>query len=269
MKQVAGKTILITGAANGVGQSLAQQLAAMGCNLALIDLDERALLETEKLLTGKGIKTSIHVADISKIADWEKTLNNFSAVHNDLHILINNAGVSVEAPLIESKVADIDWIIDINLKGAIYATKFFLPYLMKAGEAQIVNVSSAAGLSGFPNKTLYCASKFGLKGFSESLRAELYATNIGVSCVHPGPLATDMLSRSRIYDKAKAEKMRTYLSAKGNPPDEVAAAIIKGIRKNKAEILVSSESSTVWWKKRLIPNLFVDLIGKYQNKLPA
>jgi short-subunit dehydrogenase len=164
---------------------------------------------------------------------------------------------------------DIDWVLDINLKAAVHVTRAFLPTLLKSGEAAVMNVSSAAGLSGFPNKTLYCAAKFGLKGFTESLSTELCGSKVHVGCVHPGPVATDMLSRSRIYDPARAEKMRRYLSREGDSPEKVASAILDGIHRKKLEVLVSSQTRMVWWMKRFLPNLFVKCTGRFRDRLPS
>ena len=186
-----------------------------------------------------------------------------------LDVLLNNAAVSVESPLASCPAPDIDWVLDLNLKAAVHVTRAFLPALFKSAEAAIMSVSSVAGLSGFPNKTLYCAAKAGLKGFTESLATELWGSNVHVGCVYPGPIATDMLSRSRIYDPGKAEKMRRYLAEKGDSSEKVAAAILDGIRNKKLEVLVSREARIVWWMKRVFPNLFVKLIARFRDRLPG
>lgn len=270
MKDFSQKTALITGAANGVGRALAQALVKQGCQgLALVDIDSVALQKRAEELGSFPLKISTHVCDISDKNEWEKIYREVSALHEHLHILIHNAAVSIDGPLTESSPEDIDWLIDINLKGTMYGTRVFLPLLMREQQSHIVLVSSAAGLTGFPNKTLYCASKAGIKGFAEALMAELYNTSIHVSVVHPGPIKTNMLSRSRIKDQAKKEKMNAYLQSKGDSPEYVAKMIVNGILKDKFEILISSETKMLWWMKRFIPNLFVKMIGKYQDRLPA
>lgn len=263
------KTALITGAANGVGFALAAQLSEKGANVALVDLDAKvndAALEIQMKTGGKAIAYQM---DVSRLDQWKKVIEKINTDFGRLDILINNAAVSVESALNDCPDSDIDWVLDINLKGAVYGVKACLPLLLQSPEANIVNVSSAAGLSGFPNKTLYCAAKSGLKGFSEALSAELYHTRICVGCAHPGPIRTSMLDRSHIYDPAKAQQMRKYLNEKGMPPEKVAAAILKGMLSKKTEMLISAESHSLWWMKRLIPNVFVRLTGKYQHRLPA
>jgi len=262
------KTAVITGAANGVGRAVAMQLCCAGARAVLWDIDEAGLAETARLCGHpEGVETlRIDLRDTVAIyREAEALIRKTEAIH----ILINNAAVSVESPLSLCPPADVDWVLDINLKAAVHVTHALLPALLKSGEAAVMNVSSAAGLSGFPNKTLYCAAKFGLKGFTESLYTELYGSNVHVGCVHPGPVATDMLRRSRIYDPAKAEKIRRYLSRKGDSPEKVAAAILDGIHRKKLEVLVSSQTRIVWWMKRFFPNLFVRFTGRFRDRLPG
>ena len=262
------KTAVITGAANGVGRAIARQLGAAGTRLVLWDIDETGLAETARLCREpEAVETlRIDLRDTVAIYREAETLIGKTGA---IHILINNAAVSVESPLALCPAADIDWVLALDLKAAVHVTRAFLPALLKSGDAAVMSVSSAAGISGFPNKTLYCAAKSGLKGFTEALYTELYGSSVHVGCVYPGPIATDMLSRSRIYDAAKAEKMRHYLSQKGDSPDKVAAAILDGIRKKKLKMLVSSQSRILWWMKRFFPNLLVKCIGRFRDRLPS
>jgi short-subunit dehydrogenase len=262
------KTAVITGAANGVGRAVAIQLCSLGARVELWDIDEAGLAETIRLCSPPEAVQALRIDLRDTVAIYRES-ETLIGKAGSIHVLVNNAAVSVESPLALCPAADIDWVLDINLKAAVHVTRALLPAMLKSGEAAVMNVSSAAGLSGFPNKTLYCAAKSGLKGFTESLHTELYGSNVHVGCVHPGPIATDMLSRSRIYDPAKAEKMRRYLSKKGNSPEKVAAAILDGIRRKKLEVLVSSETRLVWWMKRVFPNFFVKLIGRFRDRLPS
>jgi short-subunit dehydrogenase len=262
------KTAVITGAANGVGRAVALQLCSAGARVVLWDVDEAGLAETVRLCARPEAVETLRI-DLRDTVAIHRAAESLIGKAGAVHVLINNAAVSVESPLALCPTADIDWVLDINLKAAVHVTRAFLPALLKSGEAAVMNVSSAAGLSGFPNKTLYCAAKFGLKGFTESLYSELCGSQVHVGCVHPGPIATDMLSRSRIYDPAKAEKMRHYLSRKGDSPEKVASAILDGIHRKKLEVLVSSQTRVVWWMKRLLPNLFVKLTGRFRERLPS
>ena len=234
----------------------------------LWDIDETGLAETTRLCSHPETVVALRI-DLRDTVAIYREAEVLIGKTNAIHILINNAAVSVESALALCPAADIDWVLDTNLKAAVHVTRAFLPSLLKSGEAAIMNVSSAAGLSGFPNKSLYCAAKSGPKGFTESLYTELCGSNVHVGCVHPGPVATDMLSRSRIYDPAKAEKMRRYLSRKGDSPEKIAAAILEGIRRRKLEVLASSETRVVWWMKRFFPNLFVKFTGRFRDRLPS
>jgi NAD(P)-dependent dehydrogenase (short-subunit alcohol dehydrogenase family) len=262
------KNALVTGAANGVGRALAIQLCSAGARVVLWDIDEGGLAETRRLCAHPDAVEGLRI-DLRDTPAIDREAQAMAGRIGSLHVLINNAAVSVESPLALSPAEDVDWVLDLDLKAAVHVTRALLPVLLRSGEAAIMNVSSAAGLTGFPNKTLYCAAKTGLKGFTEALHTELFGSNVHVGCAHPGPVATDMLSRSRIFDPAKAEKMRRYLSAKGQSPDKVAAAILVGIQKKRLEVLVSSETRIVWWMKRFIPNLFVKLTGRLRDRLPS
>jgi short-subunit dehydrogenase len=262
------KNALVTGAANGVGRALAVRLCAEGARVVLWDVDEAGLAETQKLCAYPNAVEALRI-DLRDTRAIYREAQALVARLGSLHVLINNAAVSVESPLALSPAEDIDWVLDLDLKAAVHVTRAFLPTLLLSDEAAVMNVSSAAGLTGFPNKTLYCAAKAGLKGFTEALHAELFGSKVHVGCAHPGPIATDMLSRSRIFDPARAEKMRRYLSTKGDSPAKVAAAILDGMRRKKLEVLVSSETRILWWMKRLIPNLFVKLTGRFRDRLPS
>ena len=262
------KTAVITGAANGVGRAVAIQLCSAGAHVVLWDIDETGLAETARLCGHPETVETLRI-DLRDTVAIHREAEALIGKTGAIHVLINDAAVSVESPLALCPAADIDWVLDINLKAAVHVTHAFLSAMLKSGEAAVMNVSSAAGLSGFPNKTLYCAAKSGLKGFTESLYTELCGSKLHVGCVHPGPVATDMLSRSRIYDPAKADKMRRYLSRKGNSPEKVAAAILDGIHRKRLEVLVSSETRIVWWMKRFLPNLFVKLTGRFRDRMPS
>lgn len=261
------KTVLITGAAHGVGKSLAIHLKQTAGRLILVDLDSIAL--NQLIETNNFPDTCfLYTVDLSKIDKIESTINEIISKFT-IDIFINNAGVSVIAPLENQPREDIEWIININLVSAMEISRLVLPGMKRNKSGHLVFVGSAAGIQGFPNKTSYSASKFGLRGFAEALQAEVAPFGIHVTSVFPGPVKTNMLDRSRINQMEEKEKIQKYLFEKGDPPDRVASKILKGIINRKSVVLISGQSKILWFFKRLMPVSFAKLIGRYQEKLPA
>jgi short-subunit dehydrogenase len=181
-----------------------------------------------------------------------------------VHVLVNNAGVAVTATFEEHSLEDFEWLIGINLWGVVYGCKFFLPALHEVDEAHIVNVSSVFGFVGMPLNSSYCASKFAVRGFSEALRAELSGSTIGVTSVHPGGVATSIVRDARVAERgfeglhqSTVRRFKHML-----PPEKAARAIVKGIRKNSARVLITREAYLIDVLKRLFPVLSSELIGR-------
>lgn len=173
MKNLAGKTIVITGAASGIGKALARQLASKGAILALVDKDEAGLIGIRDELTEKGCVISSHLVDVSCRTSMEQLPQEVLTRHKSIDALINNAGVSVGAMFDDHTIDDAQWLLGINLMGVVYGCKFFLPYLKQSPEAHIVNISSMFGLFSMPGQAIYSASKAGVRALSEALWTEL------------------------------------------------------------------------------------------------
>lgn len=267
MKSLKDKVAVITGAANGIGKALAIKLGKAGCKLALADIDHPNLDRTKNSIESQFCST--HVVDLGQRVQIQALVGRITELYGSVDILVNNAGVSIDAPLLEQTEDDIEWITNINYLGVVYCCKYFLPLLLERPEARIVNVSSAAGLQGFPQKTTYSASKSAITGFSESLRAELHGKNVGVSVIYPGPVKTFMLDRSRVHDDRRRQKIHNYLQEKGIAPEAVADAIITAILTNKPKVLVTRQAKATSLLKRIFASHFGEWIGRYQDKLPA
>ena len=151
MKVLKDKVAVVTGAANGIGRSLAIKLAQEGCKLALVDIDHPNLDRTKNSIDNQICST--HVVDLGQRDQIQSLAGRVQELYGGVDILVNNAAVSIHAPFLEQTDEDIDWITRINYLGVLYSCKYFLPLLLDRGEAQIVNVSSAAGIQGFPGKS--------------------------------------------------------------------------------------------------------------------
>src|SRR6266849_3974657 len=197
---------VVTGAGSGIGRALAQQLAAAGSALALADVDEAGLLQTAQSLEKKSALVSTHVVDVADEAAVRSFAEDANKRHGRVTLLINNAGVALHGDFEEVSLDDFRLLMNINFWGTVYGVKFFLPVLKREKRAQIVNISSVFGMIAPAGQCAYAASKFAVRGFTEALRHELEGSNVGVSCVHPGGIRTQIARRARIGAGASASK---------------------------------------------------------------
>lgn len=252
MKKLTGRVAVITGGASGVGLATAELLAEKGCELALVDLNEEKLEAAAKRFESRGTKTSTHIADVADPERMSRLPAEVVAEHGAVHIVINNAGVSVAATFEDQTIEDLQWIVGINFWGVVHGCKFFLPELKKADEAHIVNISSMFGFIGVPSQSSYCATKFAVKGLTESLWGELQGTTVGITSIHPGGINTSIHETMRSYD----DEIRNATVAgleRSRPPSAVAAVIVKAIEKNKLRAIVGWEAYAADWLKRILP----------------
>jgi short-subunit dehydrogenase len=265
MKLRPGKVAAITGAGSGIGRALAVNLAGRGCNLALADVNADGLEETKALAVAAGVACSTHVVDVADRAAVDAFAEAVLREHGAVHLVINNAGVTLVERVEQLTSRDFEWIMNINFWGVVHGTKAFLPYLVKADEGHIVNVSSLFGLVAMPLQSAYNASKFAVRGFTEALKIELAATSIGVSCVHPGGIKTSIGANSRVGEDAisinKEELVAEFERAARTSPEQAAAVIIRGIEKNKRRILVGLDAKIVDFIARLFPASYEKILG--------
>src|SRR2546423_13942414 len=255
MTAIQGSAAAVTGAASGIGRALALELAARGCDLALADRDEAGLqavaAEIAKTDNSKGqpCKVSVHRLDVGDPSQIEAFAQAAVAAHPGLNIVINNAGVALLGQFSEIDQAQMDWLMNINFWGVVHSCRAFLPHLSRQREAHIVNLSSIFGIIAPPGQTAYCAAKFAVRGFSESLRHELAMANspVRLSVVHPGGVATDIARNSRtgvgVTDNARrAQSIERFDAMAKTPPAAAAQRIILGIEKNQPRILIGNDA---------------------------
>lgn len=262
------RVAVVTGAASGIGLGISEALAQRGWHLALVDQDAAGLRETVDRLTGAGRTVSSHATDVSDRAQMESLPEAILRSHGRVHLLVNNAGVSLAGPLAQLSLDDIEWIVGTNFWGVVYGCKLFLPYLAREEEAHIVNIVSDFGLIGLPTKSAYCATKFAVRGFSEAVRAELHGTRIGLTCVYPGPVHTNMMRNARAWDDAKKAAEARFLEERGIPMEKVVSRILRGIERNAARVLIGRETRAIDLMKRLCPDRTDALVARLQKHLP-
>lgn len=248
---------MLTGAASGIGASLASALAGRGCALALVDRDAAGLEIVATTARASGVTVSTHVVDV---ADRQAILALPGAVlaaHGRVTILVNNAGVALMGRFDQVSEADFEWLFDINFWGTVRMTRAFLPALRSVEAAQIVNISSVYGLMAPPGQVAYAASKFAVRGFSEALRHELEGSSMGVTVVHPGGIRTAIARMARVPDTVQAADaargLALFSKLLRTEPDVAAAAILQGIERRSKRVLIGADARQIATLVRLFP----------------
>jgi NAD(P)-dependent dehydrogenase (short-subunit alcohol dehydrogenase family) len=263
---LAGKTAVVTGAAGGIGRAVSCSLARRGCHLALADVNEAGLAETAALAGTQGLRVTTHrldVADRQAIAAFPDVV---SASHPGVDILVNNAGVAVGGAFDQVAEADFDWLFDINFWGVVRMTRAFMPLLRASQGAQLVNISSLFGLIAPPGQTAYCASKFAVRGFSESLRHDLEGSHIGVTTVHPGGIATSIAKNARmsraLSEAELAQAQKRFQRLLKMPPGQAGESIVKAIERRRPRIIIGSDARFASLIERLFPVSYWRLLAR-------
>lgn len=265
------KVVVITGAASGIGQELGIQLAAKGAITVLSDVNEKGLKETEALIVKNGGRAYLNITNVASKEEVYALADEVMRVHGKVDVVINNAGVALGLMSIEEvSYEEMEWLLGINLWGVIYGTKAFLPHLKTRPAASIVNISSVFGLSGIPGQGTYCVSKFAVRGFTESLRAELLdQKNMHVMVVHPGGIKTNIARNARHRQIDEKEKMKfgdRFEQNAQTTSKEAARQIIRGIERKKNRIRIGKDALMMDRIYRLAPIRAVAIFAKMLRK---
>ncbi|WP_353166213.1 SDR family NAD(P)-dependent oxidoreductase [Acinetobacter sp.] len=278
MKNFKNKVAAITGAGSGMGQQLAILLAKAGCHLSISDVNEKGLAETIELVKPYNVRVTskkVNVANVEEMRTWAaETVQN----HGSVNMIFNNAGVALGSTVEGASYEELEWIMNINFWGVVYGTKEFLPYIKKTGDGHIINISSLFGLTAQPTQSAYNASKFAVRGFTESLRQELDIENCGVSalCVHPGGIRTNIANDARMNDSLRSLGMNPDKSAKAfnkllrMPPEDAAQQMLDAVLKDKRRLLIGNDAKTLDLIQRVLPTGYQKLTAfatKFSKKL--
>ncbi len=269
MKNFRDKVAAITGAGSGMGRTLALNLAAQGCHLALSDVNEEGLQQTAQQAAADGVKVVTDIVDVADRDAVYRWADKVVADHGRVNLLFNNAGVALGSTIEAMSYEELDWLLGINLWGVIYGTKAFLPHLKAAGEGHIINISSLFGLCAQPTQSAYNISKFGVRGFTESLRQELDLADCGVSatCVHPGGIKTNIARAARhnasieeLTGKSHEEGVAEFEKLFITSPEKAAQIMIDAVRKNRRRVVVGPDARLLDLVVRLFPAGYQRLI---------
>ena len=258
---------VVTGAASGIGRALAVRLAKEGiAGIAISDVNEAGLAETAKMAEPFGIPISTHLVDVSDLDQMKRFADEAVAKHGRVTHLINNAGVGLFGAFEHISIDDMRWLMGINFWGVVHGCKVFLPTLLAQPEGHMVNISSVFGFIAPEEQSAYCASKFAVRGFTESLRHEYAGTNLHISSVHPGGVLTDIARNSRLGENTprewKEQGAKFFDRVAKSTPEQAAETIVAGIKKKSPRILIGKDARAISTFSRLFPKNYLRVIER-------
>ena len=266
--QLKNAVAVITGAGSGIGRALAQELAPLGAQLALADVNSASMEETRALLGPTTVRT--YVVDVGDAAAVEAFARQVEKDFGRVTLLVNNAGVALFGMFSELAVSEIEWLFRINFWGVVQGCKSFLPALQREKGSRIVNISSVLGMMGTPGQAAYCASKFAVRGLSEVLREELRASGVGVTCVHPAGISTKIAQNARAgaatREQDQAQAQVRFAKMLQITPQEAALTILRGIQRNHDRVLIGADARRIDFFTRLMPVRASAVLTKWMIK---
>lgn len=249
MKNFKDKVVVITGTGSGMGKEMALSLSKQGARLAINDINEKELNNTTILCKENGAEVMAVAFDVSKMDEWQSFREKVISTYGHVDVVINNAGIALGNYTVrELEMEDFETVMGINFWGMVYGTKVFLEDLITRSEAAIVNFSSVFGLAGVSRNSAYCASKFGIRGFTEAMRMEsmVHYPHVQMHSVHPGGIKTNITRKAKwnpaYSDAEKEEQMSDFETNFITTAAEAAQVVINGIKKKQFKILIGSDA---------------------------
>jgi short-subunit dehydrogenase len=237
------KTIVVTGAGNGVGRELALQLLAHGANVACVDINAAGLAETLRIAEAYKERISVFEADITDSGAIEKIAGLIAERFGAIDALINNAGIIHSFLHVDDmNAAAIEKVMRVNFFGTLNMIKAFLPYLRMRQSSYIVNLSSAGALAPIPGETAYGASKAAVRLLTEGLRYELRETGVRVMAVFPGGINTNIIQNSDVHVASSIDQLRARLAFLLLSPQKVARKILLGMKRNRTRLVLGIDA---------------------------
>jgi short-subunit dehydrogenase len=263
-----GGTAIVTGAASGIGAALATQLAARGSNLVLVDRDKERLDGVAEGVRRDhpALAVDTFVVDLSDDAATAAAADALAAAHPGTTLLVNNAGVALGGRFDQVTLEEFDWVMAVNFRSVVRLTHAFLPVLKAHPGSHLVNVSSVFGIFAPAGQAAYSASKFAVRGFSESVRHELAEDGVGVTVVHPGGIKTRIAETARTGSGVSAEEdeqgRKQFATLLRMPPEDAAAQIVAAIEKRRPRLLIGASAKIPDVLVRLMPGSYWKLIAR-------
>jgi short-subunit dehydrogenase len=262
----AGKNVVVTGAASGIGRSLAVHAARRGATVALSDVEAAGLEETALLVkeaTGQSPRTDS--LDVRDRGAWQAYARTLGGEVGRIDALINNAGVALHGDFEQLSYEDFEWIMDIDFWGVVNGSKTFLPHLVASGDGRLVNVSSLFGLMAVPGQSAYNSAKFAVRGFTEALRQEMLVNQrpVKVTCVHPGGVKTAIARNARavgVDQRANSDFFDKHLAR--TTADSAARTILDGMESGRARVLVGLDAKALDLQVRVLGSLYQRVVAR-------
>ncbi|MFA6259962.1 MAG: SDR family oxidoreductase [Bacteroidia bacterium] len=266
MQNLSGKVVVITGASSGIGAASALAFAQQGCKLVLAARNREKLDAIAQQTRALHAETLVVTCDVSKEQDCRTLIELAIKEFKTIHVLINNAGISMRAIFAETDIDVIRQLMEINFWGAVYCTKFALPELLR-NRGSVLGVSSIAGIKGLPARTGYSASKFAMNGFLDALRIENLKTGLHVGVIYPGYTASN-IRNTALNKSGQAQQDSPLDEQKLMPAETVALHIVNMVRQRRAETTLTMQGKMTRWLNRFFPRLVDRLVYNVVSKEP-
>ncbi len=263
--QVDGRTAYVSGAASGIGRATAQRLSAHGCPMAIVDQNEAGLQETADTLNGPYLARKLDVRDRHALMAFAAEIREWSTA--PIGMVFNNAGVAASQTVADGSIEDAEWVFQINFEGVVNGVLAFLPILLEQNSGVIVNTSSVFGLVGMPTQAAYCASKFAVRGYTDSLRQELRGTGVHAVNIHPGGVKTNIARNARYKTDPMGlgltheEASARFEKFAGTTPERAAEIIHRGVQAGKSRVLVGPDAYVFDALARLAPTRYYSVFA--------
>ncbi len=271
MKKLDGKSVVITGAASGLGRSFALALASRGCRIGIADINRQGAEETLGMVIARGGSGEAYQVDTTRPDEVEAMAGHFFETWGGVDLLINNAGVIVVGPVDGVLLADWEWVMGTNFWGMLYGCRSFIPRMKARGGGHILNVASSAGLLNTPDMAPYNASKAAVVSLSETLKTELAPANIGITVLCPMVFNSNLLETMRHAadpetDQFVSDFWRPAFANARMPADRVAELAIRAVEQGRLYCLPQLSAKMHWTQKRMMPSFYYGLFA-WMNKL--
>lgn len=266
MYKLEGNRAVVTGAASGLGRSLALALARKGCRIGVVDIDVEGAQETLEMVERAGGSGEVYELDVRVATDVEAMADHFFSSWGGVDVLFNNAGVAVTGFVGNVPLEDWEWIHAVNFWGMLYGCHSFIPRMKAQGGGYIVNTASSAGIVSFLEMAPYNTTKAAVISLSETMKIELAPDNIGVSAVCPMFFNTGLLDDMHYETEFENELGHAAFQYSRITSDKVAEAVVKGVERGRLIIIPQLSGKVFWIQKRLSPMLYFGQLA-FLNKM--
>ncbi len=275
MKSLDGKVVVVTGAGSGMGRALALLCAERGASLALADYNTETVEETAGIISSRGFPCIAHRVDVSDRTAVRGFAQTVIGHYGFVDVVFNNAGIIPMFERFERSTYEVmERIIAVNFWGVVYGSREFIPYLLQRPEAALVNTSSVSGILAYMGLSPYVASKFAVRGLTETLRMEYRKTNLKVIAVYPGAIATRIKENSPFYTDEEKRIARMQLEDKKTvkhltSAEDAARKILAGMMAGKARIIIGKDAVMQDLMARFFPSSYAGfLYSALKHRLP-